>query len=63
MRDQNHRRAMTQGILDRGQSFADASVVDDATVFERHVEVNPHEHAVIAERKIANGKLRHDGRP
>ncbi len=57
MRDKNNAATMTQGIFDRGQSFANASVVDDATVFERDVEVNPHEDAVIVERKIADGKL------
>ena len=63
MGDQNQPRAVTQGILDGRQSFADASVVDDAAVFERDVEVDPHEDAVIVEREIADGKLRHDGHP
>ena len=43
MRSQDEPRAMTQRVLDGGQRLADASVVHDAAVVERDVEVNPHE--------------------
>ena len=59
MRSQNQARSMAQSIFDGGQSFADARVVHDAPVFERHVEVNAHEDPVAIERKITNGKLGH----
>ena len=63
MRNQNHAGAATQGVLDGGQSLADAGVVDNAAVFQRDVEVHPHEDAVIGKSKIANGKFCHDGNP
>ena len=61
MGDQDQSGAVAQGILNGRQSFADASVVHDAAVFERDVEVNAHQDAVIAEREIADGELRHAG--
>ena len=50
MGDQNQPRSVTESVLDGGQGFADASVVDDAAIFERDVEIDPHEDAVIVER-------------
>ena len=55
MRSEDEARAVAQRVLDRGQRFADARVVHDAAVVERDVEVDPHEDAVIVERKIADG--------
>src|ERR1019366_6669421 len=60
VRRQDQARAVTQSVLDAGQGFANARVVHDPAVVERDVEVHTHEDAVIVERKIANGKLRHD---
>jgi len=51
--------AMTQGVLDAWQGFADARVVHNAAIVERDVEVDAHEDAVIVQREIANGKLGH----
>ena len=42
-------RAPAQGVLDSGQSFADAGVVHYPAVFERDVEIDAHEDAVIVE--------------
>ena len=50
---------MAQGVLDCRQRFADTSVVRDSAVLEWNVEIDPHEDAVIVQRKIANRKLRH----
>ncbi len=52
---QNQPSAMPQRVLDGGQRLADAGVVHDATVVERNVEVDPHENALVVQRKIANG--------
>ena len=59
MRGEDEARAVTQSVLDAGQSFADAGVVHDAAVVERDVEVDAHEDAVIVERKIADRKFGH----
>jgi hypothetical protein len=59
MRGQNQPRPVPQGVFDGGQSFADARVVHDASVFQRNVEVDAHEDAVAVEREITDGKLGH----
>ena len=50
MGDQDQPRPVAQRVFDGGQGFADAGVVDDAAVFERDIEIDPHEDAVIVER-------------
>jgi hypothetical protein len=52
--------AVTQRVLDAGQSFTDTRVIHNATVIERDVEVDTHEDAVIVEREIADRKLGHE---
>ena len=59
VRSQNQARPVAQRIFDGGQGFADAGIVHDAPVFQRHVEIDAHENAVAVERKITNGKLGH----
>src|SRR5208337_1092743 len=59
VRGQDQARTVPQRVFDGGQSFADAGVVHDAPVFERHVEVHAHENTIATERKITNRKLRH----
>ena len=48
--DQHQPRPVTEGVLNRGQRFANASVVHHPAIFERHIEIYPHEDAVIVER-------------
>src|SRR5271154_6693947 len=43
MRGENEASAVTQGVLNGGESFADAGIVHDAAVFEGDVEVDAHE--------------------
>jgi hypothetical protein len=50
---------MPQSILDGRKGFADAGIVHNATVFERHIEINAHEHTVAIEWEITNRKLGH----
>ena len=57
MGNQNHAGAATQGILDRRQSFADASVVDNPAIFQWDVEIHAHEDEVIGKSEIADGKF------
>jgi hypothetical protein len=52
---QNHPGTVPQRIFNSGQSFADTGVVNNAPVFERNIEVNAHQDAVIIERKVADG--------
>ena len=59
MRGKNEAGAVTQSVLDGGKSFTDASVVHDAAVFERDVEVDTHEDAMVVESEVADGKFRH----
>jgi len=54
---------MAQRIFDRRQSFFDAGIVHDATVFKGDVEIHAHENATVVDGKIANGKLGHAGCP
>ena len=57
MGDQNQPCSVAESVFDGGEGFADAGVVDDAAIFERDVEVDAHEDAVIVEREVADGKL------
>jgi hypothetical protein len=43
---------MPERIFDRGQRFANASVVAHAAVCQRDVEVHAHENSVIRQGKI-----------
>ena len=63
VRRQNHARPMPQRILDRRQGLANAGFVHDAPVFERHVEIHPHEDTMIVQRQITDRKLGHGGIP
>ena len=57
---QDKLRSLSQSIFNSGQSFANAGIVGDATIFvKRHIEVHAHEDAAAPQRKIAYGKLRH----
>src|SRR5438270_21460 len=52
-------RAMIECVLDRWKRCANASVVANDTVLERHVEVDADEHTLTVELKIVNRQLRH----
>ena len=54
MRGEDEARAMPQRELNAGQRLADASVVHHAAVVERDVEIDPHENALVVQRKITN---------
>jgi hypothetical protein len=54
---EDDRAALTLQVGDRGQRGADARVVDDAPVFERHVEVDAHEGALARERVVGERAL------
>jgi hypothetical protein len=46
-------RAVAESVFNRGQGFANPSVVGYATVFvERDVEIDPHKDSMIMKRKI-----------
>ena len=64
MRHQNCFRALFSQIIDRRQTFANARVIGDdhfaIALFQRHIEIDPHEHAFIAHVEIANGQFGHD---
>jgi hypothetical protein len=60
VRRQDHRRAAVAEGHDRRQRGADAGVVGDFAVDERHVEVDPHEDAVAAQIGGGEGSFRHD---
>ena len=57
---EHDRAALVEQVRDRGQGGADARVVDDAAVFERHVEVDAHEHALARERIVGERALHGD---
>src|ERR1022692_353229 len=59
MRSQNQSRAVAQRVLDGGQRFADARIVHNASVFQRNIEVDPHEDAVVVKREITDRQLGH----
>ncbi len=46
---------VAERVLDGGERLADARVVGDDAVFERHVEVDADEHALVGEVEVANG--------
>src|SRR5690242_86306 len=49
---------MAQRILDGGQGFTNAGIVEHAAIFgERHIEVHPHENAVVVQGQVTNGKF------
>ena len=45
------------------QANAHTATAYHPAIFERYVEVYPHEHAVIIERQITNGEFGHDFGP
>ena len=49
---QDHRRARVEQVLDRRQRRADARVVGDRAVLDRHVEVDAHEHALARDVEL-----------
>jgi hypothetical protein len=55
MRRQYQPGAVPQRVLDGGQRLADTGVIHDPAIVERDIEVNPHENALVIQRKIANG--------
>ncbi len=55
--DADHGGASLPQQLDRRQRGADPGVVGHLAVFERHVEVDPHENAPAVDRRLANGRL------
>src|SRR5712692_7608274 len=63
MRHQNRFGIALTQIIDCRQTFADARVVRDVDLavafFDRHVEIDPHQHAFAAYIEIAKGKLAH----
>jgi len=65
VREQHHTRAAVEQALNRRQRGADASVVADATVLDRHVEIDSHERALpaqLAVRQIPDCLLVHRSR-
>jgi hypothetical protein len=54
MRTEDDLRLVAQGVLDGREGFADASVVGDDAVFERHVEVDADENALVGEVEVAD---------
>src|SRR5215831_11218449 len=60
MARQNYsRRALIERVLDRRQRRANARVVADDAVFQRHVEVDANEDALTLQGEIFNRQLRH----
>jgi hypothetical protein len=57
VRHDHHRRAAVKERLDGWHSGADARVVDDLSVGERHVEVNAKQHALALHVQLANRAL------
>ena len=64
VRHQNCFRALFSQIFDRRQTFTNARVIGDdhfaIAFFQRHIEIDPHQHAFIAHVEIANGQFGHD---
>jgi hypothetical protein len=54
MRRQNHRRAVIERISNRRQRRADARVIANLPVLDRHVEIDAHEDAPPVEPQILN---------
>ncbi len=50
---------VAQGVLDGGQRLADAGVVGDDAVLQRHVEVDANEHTLVREVEIPDRKFGH----
>ncbi len=59
MRGEDDRRALLERVLDRRQRRADARVVRDRAVLDRHVEVDPDERLLPAQVEIADAPRRH----
>src|SRR2546421_11948741 len=60
MGGEDQARSMTECVFNGGQSLANTGIVHDPSIFERDVEIHPHEDAVIVELEIADGKLIHE---
>ena len=60
VRAADHRRAPLEQVPDRGQRAADAAVVRDLTVHQRHVEVDPDKCSRSLEINIADGLFVHE---
>src|SRR5712664_2687747 len=60
MRSKHEPAALFNGEPQRRQSFADACVVGDDAVFQRHVEVHADENALAAEVEVVDGELGHE---
>ena len=62
--DRDLLRVVLEQVLERRQRGADARVVGDAAVLERHVQVAAHEHALAGDVGLADGaRLTHSLRP
>ena len=59
VRGEDHLCLTAQRVLDGGDGLADARVVGDRAVFERHVEVDADEHTFAGEIEVADRKLGH----
>src|SRR5581483_11575520 len=53
----DRRAAVLDDVANRRQRRADARVVADRAVLQRHVEVDAHEHALAGDVEVANRKL------
>src|SRR5215467_7610945 len=58
-REDYRRRALVERVLDSWQRRANARVVADDAVFQRHVEVDANEDALTLQGEIFNRQLRH----
>ena len=58
-REDDARRAGVEEELDGRQRGANASVVSDDAVLQRHVEINANEHAATCDGQVANRALLH----
>jgi hypothetical protein len=55
VRSKDQAGPVAKGILDSGKGLLDTRVVGYAAIIvEWNVEIDPHKHSVIIERKIAN---------
>ena len=60
VRCEQHAGAVLDQVLQSGNGSADAGVVGDLAVLERHVQISSHEHTLAFERllpEIADGQL------
>src|SRR5437870_2070096 len=59
MRHQHHRRAMVEQILNGRDGGANAGIIGDPAVFQRHIEIHTHQRPLAAPVDIADGLLPH----